>query len=268
MLYIKPEKLKQISLTSNNFAVLMDFDRTITTKDSMGSWSVFENPKFMNPKFQKETKELVDTYFPYELDYSISEEVKSFYLDEWYYKNMDLLYQYHLTHSILLECIKDSKMQFHKGCTDFLNKLYQRGIPVIIMSAGIGNVITEFLKQNHCLYPNIHIISNFISFKNDTMLPFTDNMIHTSNKSMNRLPLSLQKEVQAKDYILLFGDLIEDLNMAKGQDFSHILSFGFLEQKINENLQLYKDNFDVVLTAPSSFDDICIILNDITHKSE
>ena len=37
-----------------NFAILMDFDRTITSKDSLGSWSVLENPKFMCENFRTE----------------------------------------------------------------------------------------------------------------------------------------------------------------------------------------------------------------------
>ncbi|MBO5479501.1 MAG: haloacid dehalogenase-like hydrolase [Clostridia bacterium] len=267
MLYIKEEKLKNISLTYNNFIVLMDFDRTITTSDSLGSWAVLENPKFMNPKFKEETKSLVDAYYPYELDYSISEKTKAKYMDEWYHKNMDLLYEYNLTNSILLDCVKDSHIKFHRGCKDFLKKLNELQIPVIILSAGIGNVIIELLKQNNCFYSNIHVTSNFIQFENNNMLPFSDSMIHTSNKSINRLPLHLKKEVLSKDYILLFGDLIEDLNMVKGQDVQNVISFGFLENRVSENLEHYKKAFDIVLTGDSSFVEIDKILDKLLNAN-
>lgn len=263
MIYIKEKNLKDISLTSNNFAVLMDFDRTITTANSLGSWSVLENPNFMDPNFKEESKVLVDTYFPYELDYSISEEEKSHYMDEWYHKNMDLLFKYHLTYSALLDCIQDSNIEFHPGCKDFLKRLYELRIPVVILSAGIGNVITELLKQNDCLYSNIHITSNFIQFEDDNMLPFQDKMIHTSNKSIGLLPFDIKNEVLKRKYILLFGDLIEDLNMIKGEDVCNVLSFGFLEHRISENLEHYTNAFDVVLTPDSSFIDINEILNSL-----
>lgn len=267
MLYIKEQKLKSISLTPNNFSVLMDFDRTITTKDSLGSWSILENPKFMNPQFKEKTKILVNTYYPYELDYSISEEEKAKYMVEWYHKNMNLLYEYNLTYPILLNCVKDCNMKFHEGCKDFLNKLYKLNIPVIILSAGIGNVIEKWLEQNNCLYPNIHITANFIKFKNDKMLPFNDKMIHTSNKSIDKLPINFKKEILSKDYVLLFGDLIEDLNMLKGYNLSNILSFGFLEHRVNENLEHYRKAYDVVLTEDASFIDIDKILNKLINAN-
>ena len=267
MLYIKEEKLKNISLNSNNFAVLMDFDRTITTKNSLGSWSVLENTNFMDPKFKEQTKILVDTYYPYELDYSISEEEKTKYISIWYQKNMDLLYEYNLTYSILLNCVKDSNMEFHNGCKDFLNKLYELNIPVVILSAGIGNVITEWLKQNNSLFPNIHIFSNFIKFENDKMLPFDDKMIHTSNKSINRLPQDLKENILSKEHILLFGDLIEDLNMVKGHDLSNVLSFGFLEHRASENLNHYTKAYDIVLTDNSSYVEINEILNRLLNNN-
>jgi 5'-nucleotidase len=263
MLYINEEKLKGFSLTKNNFAVLMDFDRTISTKDSLGSWSVLENPEFMNPEFKKQSQKLIDFYYPYELDYTIPDEIKFKYISQWYYKNMDYLYQYGLTQSILQNCVNNCNVEFHSGCKDFLNKMYLLNIPVIILSAGIGNVIVELLKQNDCLYPNINIISNFIKFENGNMLPFTDNIIHSSNKSIDLLPTDLKNNILSKDYFLLFGDLVEDLNMAKGIDASRVLSFGFLEKKVDENFEIYKNSFDVVLTNNSSYFDILPIIDSL-----
>lgn len=260
MLYINNEKLNHISLNRDNFAILIDFDHTITSKDSLNSWAILENSKFMSKSFTNAAKKLVDTYYPYELDYSISNDVKSKYLNEWYYKNMDLLYKYNLTKPILLECVNDCNTKFHDGCKEFLDYMYKLNAPVIIMSAGIGNVIIELLKKYNCLYSNIHVFSNFIQFKNDKMVHFSDNIIHTSNKSISVLPLDLQSEILSKDYVLIFGDLIEDLNMVPKESLKNCLSFGFLENNIDKNLEFYKKAFDVVLTDNSSFVDVMDIL--------
>ena len=100
------------------------------------------------------------------------------------------------------------------------------------------------------------------------MVRFSDNMIHTSNKSMSVLPLDLQNEFLSKDYVLVFGDLVEDLDMAKGIDFNKVLSFGFLEHSIKENLNFYRQAFDVVLTDGSSFFEVQNILNNILNKAD
>lgn len=55
-------------------------------------------------------------------------------------------------------------------------------VPVIILSAGIGNAIETFLNNEKCYYDNIYIISNFIEFKEDKMQKFTASLIHSMNK--------------------------------------------------------------------------------------
>lgn len=260
MVYIDKNKLSNFSLNKYNFYVVMDFDSTITTSNSLGSWSVLENPNFVNPKLIEESHKLIEKYYPIELDYTLDEKTKSRYMQEWYTKNMNLFYTYGLTNDALLNCVKNSNIKFRSGAENFFNSLFNNNIPVIILSAGIGNIITELLKLHNCFYDNIHIISNFIKFKNNSILPFSDKIIHTSNKCVNSLPVDFNNKINSKEYILLFGDLIEDLKMVSKKDLNRTLSFGFLEKNVSQNIELYKKYFDVVLTDNSSFHDIQNIL--------
>lgn len=255
-------KIKKFNFTKDNFYVLMDFDRTITTSKSFGSWAVLENTDFINPNFKTDSRKLLEKYYPYEIDYSIDFNTKSCYMNEWYYKNMDLFYKYNLTYDILINCVKNSLMEFRPGFKDFIKILHDNNVPVIIISAGIGNVITEFMKLNNCLYDNIHIISNFIKFENNKMLKFEDTIIHSLNKNMNSLPKDLTYVLYSKSYSMLFGDLVEDLYMLPQKYLSSCLSFGFLEQNVEKNLDIYNSSFDIVLTNNSSFFDIMNFLDD------
>lgn len=260
MVYINEEKIKNIHLNSNNFYVVMDFDKTITTSSGDDSWTIIQNPNIMNPNFYKDSLLLYEKYGPLELDYTLDTVSKSNYMKEWYLSVMDLTYSYGITYDKLLTCIKSGNMPFRDGFKTFLDILYDYNIPVVILSAGIGNVIAQVLKLNECLYDNVHIISNFIKFEDNKMLPFNDDIIHTSNKSIDKLPDNICKEINNKDYILLFGDLIEDLNMVHKEDLSKTISFGFLEKNIDKNFEFYKQYFDVVLTDNPSFDDVRKIL--------
>lgn len=265
MVYINEEKLNSIHLNNDNFYVVMDFDMTITTPDSDNCWSMLENPDFMNPNFKRDARNLFNSYYPYEIDYTLDFEIKLKYMDEWYKRNMDLFYEYGLTYNILLNCVKHSNVHFRKNFKTFLEFLYQNNIPLIILSAGIGNVIVEVLKLNNCLYNNIHIISNFIDFENNKMKPFENEMIHSCNKCISNLPEDFKNKISKKDYILLFGDLIEDLSMVPKEDLHRTLSFGFLDKKIDDNAKFYKNNFDIVLTNNASYDDVQSILNKIKN---
>lgn len=260
MVYINEEKLRNIFLKADNFFVIMDFDKTITVSNSTDSWSVLQNPNIMNPQFEKDSLLLYEKYGPLETDYTLDTFTKSNYMKEWYLKVMNLTYKYNLTYDKLLACVKYGNIIFRDGLKDFFGTLNRFNIPIIILSAGIGNVIYEVLKLNECLYDNVFIVSNFIEFKNNKMLPFNNDIIYTSNKRIDRLPSDVNDKIKDKDFIVLFGDLIEDLNMVRKEDLSRTISFGFLENNVDKNLNFYKNSFDVVLTNNSSFNDVISIL--------
>ena len=88
------------------------------------------------------------------------------------------------------------------------------------------------------------------------MQKFTDKMIHSLNKSTINLPDNIKNSLKEKEYILLLGDLIDDISMVSKNDLYKTLTIGFLENKVEENIQFYNDNFDIVFTNNSSFEDV------------
>ena len=97
------------------------------------------------------------------------------------------------------------------------------------------------------------MISNFIEFDdNGKVTKFDDSkMIHTLNKTMNgHLPDEFIEKVKNRKYKILIGDLIEDVKMIDEKEEGTTLRIGILtkEMENEENLELYKERFDVVLT--------------------
>lgn len=263
MVFINEEKLNKIKLEKQNYFVAIDFDRTITSKDSLDSWAAAANKEVLGNKIIEEQNKLYQIYYPIELDYTIDIEEKRKSMIEWYNKCMDLYYEHELTKEKLEKSIDMSNINFRKGAKEFLNTMNERQIPVIILSAGIGNVIQRFLTKNNCYYKNIHIISNFIKFNEDgTMKKFNDNMIHTLNKTMQKcLHQEWNEKISNKEYGLLIGDLIEDKNMIQEENWDKTILVGFLNNKIEENQKMYEEKFDIVLSKENAtFDNIRKIL--------
>ena len=102
MLYINNEKLKKISLNYNNFAILMDFDKTMTTINSVDSWTVLQNPSIVNPKLNIESNKLANIYYPIEMDYNLPYDLKNMHMYDWYSKVLDLYYKYGLTYDMIV----------------------------------------------------------------------------------------------------------------------------------------------------------------------
>lgn len=249
MKYININKLKEVKLSKDNYYVILDFDKTITSKKSLDSWMAIADFEIYGEECKKEWEQLNAKYAPIESNYTLDYETKKQYMVEWYQKSMDILYQYKLTHSKLLEALNKGKLEFREGAKEFLADLHQKNIPVIVLSAGIGNAIEEFFKLNHCYYDNIYIISNFIEFKEDKMQKFEKPIIHSMNKQVEgSLSPIWQDRIQKKEYAILCGDIIEDIQMIKKEDLSKTITIGLLNDKIEENLKFYQQNYDVVLT--------------------
>ena len=266
ILYQNKEKLNQISLTASNYAVLIDFDKTMTTIDSDDSWTVIQNPNFLNPNLSVTSNKLAEKYCPIEMDYHMPPEEKYAHMVEWYTQVLDLYYQYGLTKDKLISCVKYGNLTLRSGLKDFLFTLSKNHVPVIILSAGIGNVIKEVLTLHHCFYENIYIMSNFLTFDHNKLLPFLGPIIHTCNKTISVLPTTITQKLEQKEHFLLFGDFIEDIHMVPKDDLPKTLSFGFLEKNVEENLTPYQNAFDIVLTDNTSFYEVQNIINSLAKN--
>ncbi len=262
MKYINNEKLNIIKLNTKNFYVAIDFDRTMTTLSSSDSWDVAG--KLLGEEFNKKILDLYQKYRPIELNYNISFEEKSLAMEKWYRDCVNLYYEYKLTDKQLEDSIEMGNLIFRKGCKNFLKFLHINNIPVIVLSAGIGNIIEKFLKINNCYYDNIFMISNFIEFdENGYMKKFDGPIIHTSNKTMkDSLPKDVEEKLNKKEYRLLLGDTIEDKKMIPYSEWDKTISVGFLNEKIEEDLEVYKQNYDIVLTNENgNFEELKKILS-------
>ncbi len=261
MIYINNEKkikeLKQ-KISKDNICVFLDYDKTITSSESEDSWASTANRKVMGQEISNDLDKLYEKYGPIEFDYSMNEKEREKSIIEWYDKCMDLYYTYHLTEQKLKQSIENSKLILREGVKDFLFKLYKNNVPVIILSAGIGNVIEQSLKQEECYFENIQVISNFIKFdENGNMIKFCDNMIHSLNKNIDKSgDLQLKEKIEAKEYRMVIGDLVEDIHMMGEYPESESLKIGFLNKNVTENLEIYNKNFDIVLTQENNFYDI------------
>lgn len=228
MKYINKEKLEKVKLAKSNFYVAIDFDRTITAMESCASWNA--SGDILGEEYKKKSNSLYTKYRPIEVEYNISFEEKNKAMEEWSYTSMKLYYEFNLTKEQLKESINNSNMIFRAGAKEFLYNMYQNNIPVVILSAGIGNAIEQFLQKNDCYYENIYIISNFIPFdENGNIKEYKGELIHALNKTMEgHITESLAEKIKSRNYRLLVGDIIEDKKMVSIGEWDQTVSIRIL----------------------------------------
>lgn len=247
----------------NNFAIklpvdpddtyiLTDFDRTLTLGSSMTSWSVLSKSPDVPKEYIDERNALYEIYRPIEVDETMDFAKRSAKMCEWWQRHIALFQKYALKESVILKAAQNIRvMAFRPGAKEFLKYTYQHNIPVIIISAGIGNFIQLFLESNDVMYPNIHIVSNFILFTDGIATGVGKNIIHSLNKNEVSLDSEILSEIDGRNTEIIMGDLLADLKMADENNGKRKIKVGFLEKE-NETLEAqYKEAFDVIMKEES-----------------
>lgn len=257
IIYDKNDINRINSWKDESIYVLMDFDRTITNSNSEASWGILSKSSLVPSEYVSERQKFFDYYRPIEMDQSISDELKSSYMLEWWEKHINLFVKYKVSNDMINDAVsKVHVMESRDGALEFLKKLNERNIPVVIISAGIGDFVKQFLIKNNCDFDNIHIVSNFLTFENGVVTGISGNIIHSLNKNLASIPSSIKQFISNRPNIILFGDVCSDVKMANEEDRVNAFKVGFLDINEDENMESYKSVFDVVCTDNTTYSDL------------
>ena len=259
MIYINNrEKLDRIKLNKDNYYIVADFDKTMSAHNSKSTWDLFSKIDEFGSEYVKKCDEMYKIYRPIEADTTVPFEEKLIKMEEWWNANLEMFFEYGLTESKIREIAKSGILKYREGAREFLKEMHDKEIPFIIVSAGIGNSIIEFLKYNNDLYDNIEIVSNFLKFEDDKLIRSDEKIIHSLNKNIVNLKEEVKDKIRPRKYIVAYGDLIEDKLMIPEKRWEDTIFVGFLDNNIysEENLENYNKNFDIVATNNASFKEV------------
>jgi len=270
----KLEKTKKIIFEAGaeKLHILADFDRTLTTafvdgKSVPSIISILRDENYLSPDYAPRAKELYAKYHPIEIDPKIPPEEKKKLMREWWTTHFYLLIKSGLSKKDLESVVESGKIRFRDGFSEFIDFLKIHNIPLAIMSSsGLGdNVISMYLEKNKRLYDNVHIISNSFEWdKTGYAIAVKQPIIHGMNKDETAIKdFPAFNTVKNRKNVLLLGDSLNDVEMIKGFNYDNLIKMGFLNENIEENLELYKENYDVVILNDSSLDYINKLLREI-----
>ena len=236
----------------NTFYVVADFDRTITNGNSQTSWSILAHSNLVSKSYIQERQALYDYYRPIEISETIDINTKMNLIKEWYKKHISLFVKYQITEEIFEKSDTDLRiMQFRPGAKEFIEFLYKNNIPLIVISAGIGNFIESFFKHNNCYFDNVYISSNKIIFQNGIAVGVEDNIIHSFNKNEVSLPKYILEKLKDKNNVILLGDQLSDLNMVDSSQHNLVINIGF--QSDDYPLETLTSNYDIVCESKDDY---------------
>ena len=258
---------------SANLQFIVDFDNTLTKthKDGVSldcSWGVLENYSELPSSYHDRVRAAKEKYHPIELDVSISQEEKIPIMIEWYKEANRCLAESGVKLPWLPLMVDQSNVELRDQTEDMLRSLHLNDIPVLVLSAGVGDLINHIMQHFGVLHANTNIVSNFLKFDEEgnivglkglsrfIFLYFVstfyhsgeeNDLIHMFNKAECISKRSSEDGCNRRNVILL-GDSLGDVHMAAGVKDPHVvLTVGFLNHNIESSVETYKKHYDIVL---------------------
>ncbi|KAI9299794.1 pyrimidine 5'-nucleotidase [Cunninghamella echinulata] len=271
------EKLSKIIQGGrSNLHFICDFDMTISKhwvrnkvtdalERNASSHGVPARYDKLSPEFKKETARLYNTYYPIEIDKTMTFEEKVPSMIQWWMKAHEAMVKQNLTRQDIVNMVEQVNIELRAEVDKVLQKCRDLEIPFLVFSAGIGNIIEQILLKRQLYYDNMHIVSNMMVFnKDDICTGFNDPLIHVFNKSEFQLESTpYYSLIQHRTNVILVGDSLGDLQMSQGIQHDLCLNIGFLNHDIEFLEPRYLQAFDIVIEGDANMIPILEILKHI-----
>lgn len=259
------EKLQNIIAGwPERFHVIADFDRTLTKAFAEGKPTVSLITRLQNgfypPEYAERSNALFHTYHPIEIDPNVSLDEKKKAMTKRWDKQFNLMLEYGLTREIIKQAMASESSTFREWGKELFILLAKKNIPIIILSAsGLGyESIYYCLEYEQVLTENISIISNaFIRDENGKAIGVREPVIHSFNKDETIIKnFPIYEEIKDRKNILLLGDSLGDVDMAKGFDYDHILKIWFLNNDSPEHREKYSEVYDLLILYDGDMEEV------------
>lgn len=265
------QKIQEIkSQGLSKLHVVSDFDRTLTKcfydgKKIPSAIALIREGGYLTKDYPKKAFALFDKYHPIEIDDKLDYDFKFAKMLEWWETHEKLLVKSGMHKKVIDDILERYPKMFREGALPFLDYLNSHKIPLLIFSSGNGNLIEGYLKREDKLTSNVHILSNTFNFDaKGYATGYKNKIIHVMNKSETKInDKKYRNLISKRNNVILLGDSLGDLGMVNDLDVNIIVKTGFLNEDIENKIELYKSKFDIVITNDGSMNYVNQFLNEL-----
>lgn len=254
----KEELNKKIeSFSKDNCLIITDFDGTLTkfkTQDNRVAATFQLLSKCLPIDYEKKVNNLYLNYHKYEIDPKLEFHRKEEKMVEWYLTHIDLLVHYGLSKKNISDLGELYKDIFRDDFKEFFTAVKEELIPMVVMSAGVGDLINKMFKVNDYNYDDLFLISNSFDYDDKGKIKgIKGNLMHSCSKNGSFIKkMNHYDWIKDKDHVIVMGDNLRDVDMIKGLDFDTVIKVGFLDDHNKHLKDEYMENFDIVIPHEGS----------------
>jgi len=210
--------------TPGDLIVITDFDATLTAGDSEQCHDLIGFSKLMSAQFREAFAPL--------LDWASNAAIDGV---EWWDRAHGYMVKYGMPpRQLIPRLVREAHMTPRPGALELLKKCEMLGVPVLIVSAGITDVIEEFLRQHAALTENVTICSNRLNYEADSspksVSPNPPITSFTKAHTYKSASSFFEQHADRRSLIVL-GDSVTDTDASENVPSDRVLSVGFVNER-------------------------------------
>ena len=288
--------ISSYKINPKHIVLVTDFDFTLTKKyNYQKNISLYSSYRFYDEsliggdqqKILEIQNQLCTQYMKYETDSSYDKKIREKKVHEFYSKSLDVYINPKFTRYSIGKMLKKLKEKFElrKYTKELFETLIKLGIPIVIVSGGVKEVIIDLLKkcvknfENYLTQKKIVIIANELYFEEGKgCIGHSTDVIYAFNKS-NFVQDSIKNNFPEVKNIIVMGDHINDYDSVQDLEISknNIIGIGYVNIKpelqddeskkeiIKKNVDDYKNVYDINFVGDSDFSFIIKLLTTLEH---
>eukprot|EP01060_Flectonema_neradi_P001814 TRINITY_DN11129_c0_g1_i2.p1 TRINITY_DN11129_c0_g1~~TRINITY_DN11129_c0_g1_i2.p1 ORF type:complete len:276 (+),score=24.99 TRINITY_DN11129_c0_g1_i2:114-941(+) len=238
------------SMLGKELAIVADFDRTVTRGRSVECHNLLARSEVLSREWSDDAKVLdASSFLPHD------ERPPHLIGVEWWKSYNKIIKKHSITH----ECVKSAVIAhpdplLRPGFSDFHETCHNTGTPLVVVSAGISNVVrSTFEKENYKHLPVPHIVSNTI-MECGNIHPERDPITSsTKQHSLQHAPDHVKDILVKKPACLVIGDKPNDALVAEMHPIHSELTqlkVGIMNDEIR--FEGMKETFDLIVDGHSA----------------
>lgn len=275
---------KLSSLKNKRTVIVADFDYTFSLRylnntQLYSSYCFLENSSFVtshNPNFKEDLNSLLTNYAHYETDTSLDFEFRKSKVREWFMKSFELYIKQKIPKSEFIHMVKEAynknKFFFRKNLKEFIQRLIEYDIPLIIISGGIRETIEilfrEYLQELYTELTNkklLTILANTFTYDSNNFISgITTPIVYTFNKST--FVSEVVNSDRNVDTVVVLGDHLNDYDSIKDTNVPNTIGVGFINVDPSKDcdpkeIDKYNKVYDCSIMYDGSFNYVNTIID-------
>jgi len=255
---------------------MVDFDKTLSRHTNPdGKKGKTSHNIIILPDATQEAKDAdFEKYHAIEIDPDMTVKEKIPIMEEWYGRTNTHIINSGITEEKMIKDVEESPVLLRDGVVEFFQECARLNIPVIVVSAGLGDVaslvLKRFFREKNIPESGWSMVSNNLQWSDEKpkkIIGVSEPLIHMFNKSWAGVSEEIKDKhkLNEKTNVMVVGDSNGDSTIAHGSPYGQV-TIGFLNDNLVKKTPQYNCLFDYLLLGGGSDGESFQPITDVLKK--